>query len=114
MTKIVYNRCYGGFSLSEEATERYGELLGKKVTKGEKFCGFQVYLFDGERFYSGDLSRTDPLLIQVIEELGSEKASGLYAKLDIEELPSGCRYRITEYDGFESIETDTTVDWSVA
>ena len=34
MTKVVYNACYGGFSLSREACKRYWELQGKEVWIG--------------------------------------------------------------------------------
>ena len=60
-----------------------------------------------------DLDRVDPILVQVVEELG-EDASGSCARLIIEELPKGTLYRINEYDGMESIETANSVDWSVA
>ncbi len=46
--------------------------------------------------------RTDPLLIQVIEELG-KKANGYCASLKIVEIPDGVDYKISEYDGSEHI-----------
>ena len=46
--------------------------------------------------------RSDPLLIQVIEELG-EKASGRCAKLQIVEIPDGVEWEIEEYDGNEHV-----------
>lgn len=48
-------------------------------------------------------NRTDPLLIQVVEELGDE-ASGRCAELRIIEIPDGIDYDISEYDGMESVE----------
>jgi len=48
-------------------------------------------------------SRHDPILVQVVEELGDE-ASGEYARLRIYETDSD-RYRIDEYDGAESVIT---------
>ena len=60
-----------------------------------------------------DIARNDPLLVQVVEELG-DAANGQHAKLRIEEVPEGGKYRITEYDGFEGVETPESVDWSVA
>lgn len=60
-----------------------------------------------------DISRTDPVLVQVVEELGPA-ASGEYANLRIAELPEGTHYRIDEYDGFESVETRDDIEWSVA
>ncbi len=47
-------------------------------------------------------NRGDPLLIQVVEELGDE-ANGRCAKLKIIEIPNDVDYEIDEYDGLESI-----------
>lgn len=47
-------------------------------------------------------NREDPLLIQVIEELG-EEASGYCAKVSIIEIPSDVEYTIEEYDGYEHV-----------
>ncbi len=55
-------------------------------------------------------NRTDPLLIQVIEELG-EDASGSCAELEVIEIPDGVQYEIEEYDGMESIH-ETHRSWS--
>lgn len=60
-----------------------------------------------------NLERHDPVLIQVIEELG-DKANGRYAKLKIEDVESGTLYRIDEYDGMESVATRSTYEWKVA
>lgn len=56
-----------------------------------------------------DLERTDPVLVQVVESLGSERASGLFAELRIADIPEGAAYRIDEYDGNESID----IDWDI-
>ncbi len=47
-------------------------------------------------------NRTDPLLIQVVEELG-DKASGDCSKLKVIEIPDGIEYEIDDYDGQESV-----------
>jgi hypothetical protein len=94
LAKVVYNSCYGGFNLSEKAMVRYRELGGTET-------------------YDDDISRTDPRLIQVVEELGRE-ASGSCGLLKIAEVPSGATYRIDEYDGFESVMTVDDYDWEVA
>ena len=96
MTRIVYNTCYGGFGLSAEAEARYQELSGV------------------ERVYVYGISRTDPILLQVIDELGIDAASGRFARLAIAEVPAGTRYRIDEYDGLESVMTVDDYEWSVA
>ena len=46
--------------------------------------------------------RTDPLLVQVVEELG-DKANARYSNLQIIEIPVGVEYVIDEYDGQESV-----------
>lgn len=99
MTKIVYNACYGGFSVSEDFLNRYAELVGKPVE--------ECHVYE-------DFNRADPILIQVIEELGFEKASGCYAKLRFRELKPGTLYRIEEYDGYESVVTADEQIWSIA
>lgn len=49
-----------------------------------------------------DVERTNPLLIQVIEELG-EEANGRFAKIDIIEIPNDVEWEIDEYDGIETV-----------
>jgi hypothetical protein len=44
--------------------------------------------------------RDDPLLVQVVEELGSD-ASGRFSVLKIIEIPDGIEWKIEEYDGAE-------------
>jgi len=115
MTKIVYNSCYGGFGLSEDATRRYAELIGAEVEVHNEFATpirFFLIVKDGKQIYEDQISRTDPALVQVVEELG-ENASGSYARLCVAEVPTGTRYRIDEYDGFETIMTIDDYDWQV-
>ena len=49
------------------------------------------------------MERHDPLLIQVIEELGAA-ANGKSAELKIVEIPDHVEYEIHDYDGMESVE----------
>jgi hypothetical protein len=55
--------------------------------------------------------RHDPVLVQVVEELG-EKASGRCADLAIEEVDG--LYRIGDYDGNESVVTLGGYEWENA
>jgi len=101
MTKVVYNNCYGGFGLSREAV-----LLGRKLSNNPNWCGPCIkgdFWKPGEpvKYNHGggsNLERTDPILVQVVEQLG-ERANGMYASLVIENVPEGTAYRIDEYDG---------------
>lgn len=99
MVKIVYNACYGGFSLSEKAVEKYAEL------KGLSYFALEA----GGR----DIPRNDPALAQVVEELGRE-ADGDCAKLLIYEIPAGTKYYIDEYDGMEHIIEFDDFLWETA
>lgn len=114
MTKIVYNACYGGFSLSDEAIRIYLDLKGLKYNAELREYGYTHYEVEGiPDFYDREIDRADPILVEVVEKLG-DKANGSCAKLRIEELPKGTLYRINEYDGYESIETKDDIDWNIA
>ena len=139
MTKIVYNTCYGGFGLSREAVMRYAEIRGITLYPDNVKNWYVNYFLcppeEYERLRAEDaaspitqdryarsnamyfspsgIERTDPALVQVVEELG-DKANGKYAKLCIYEVPAGTLYRIDEYDGNESVETKDTYDWKMA
>lgn len=127
--KIAINNCYGGFSLSIAGVRRYAELKGKTAyfftgygsyipipPEEEEATGIFFTAFDtpdielitgekGDDHYipSRPEGRTDPDLIKVIEELGSEKASGACAKIKIVEIPDDVAWEIDDYDGIESI-----------
>ena len=81
--KIVINRCYGGFGLSDEALKRYRELVGRISSN-----------------HDSRVKRHDKRLVQVVEELG-ERASNGFSKLVVEEI-HGRIYRINEFDGLET------------
>lgn len=137
MTKVVYNACYGGFGLSEEAIQRYWEIKGQQVWIEKSLWGSTVWLvpleermeqksteeyasmsmeerttyneaYLAQSWYDRNVDRHDPALVQVVEELG-DKASGEYARLRIAEVSGP--YRIDEYDGSESVETSGSYDW---
>ena len=80
--KVVLNKCFGGFSLSQYAAD----LLGVDV------------------YGDPDEVRFDPQLVAYIEAFGSKRMSGSYAKLEIVEIPDNYTdYELDEYDGIERI-----------
>ncbi len=85
MTQIVINREYGGFGLSEAASQRYRELAGVPVSE-----------------YHWELKRDDPYLVQTVLELG-EAANATYASLKVVTIPDDVEWQIDEYDGNEWI-----------
>ena len=118
MTKVVYNACYGGFGLSKEACQRYWDIKGQPIWIEDALWGFDVWLVPPEErlekaygkqtWYNRDVDRHDPVLVQVVEELG-DKANGECAELAIAEVYDS--YRIDEYDGYESVETADSYNW---
>lgn len=113
MKKIVINACYGGFSLSDKAMLRYCELKGITVypEKEKDSWGFTSYFLDAPEnrkkddynvLTDSDINRDDPVLVQVVEELG-EDAHGRYSNLKIVEIPDDVFWHISEYDGYESV-----------
>lgn len=91
--KVVINGRFGGFGLSEKAKELYYELGGN-------------FSFDPNTSLTGrdwyDIDRSDPVLVLVVEELGSE-ASAAWADLKIVEIPDDVDWIIQDYDGKEWI-----------
>lgn len=63
---------------------------------------------------SYDIKRSDPILVQVVEELGRE-ASGGCSSLRVIEIENGRWFKIDEYDGLESIQyRDIDDEWILA
>ena len=79
--KVVINRCYGGFSLSEKAYEYLG------------------IPWDGFGFeYKED--RANLKLVECVEKLGKD-ADGAFAELKVVDIPDDVKWEIEEYDGME-------------
>lgn len=82
--KVVINKCFGGFGLSNAALERYNELSDNPVG------------------YDCQISRIDPILVQVVEEMG-ELANSSCSELKVVEIPDDVEWYIDDYDGIEKI-----------
>jgi len=89
--RIVINRCYGGFGLSNLAVSRYREL---------------AWISEEELFWTYDIPRDSKILLQVIDELGAQESSGPHAELKVIEVPEGIKWHIADYDGMEHIAED--------
>jgi hypothetical protein len=100
--KIVYNICYGGFGISNKAFD----ILRLRNHPGAKKIEDDYGLENLREYNSvrtdGYISRTDDMLVKVIEHLG-EEANGSCAKLVIEELDENCHAKIEEHDGKEDL-----------
>ena len=73
--------------------------------KKEK-TSFGITLFTNvvtnEDFESRDIERNDPVLVKIVEELGS-KSFGFAANLKIVEIPDDVNWEVVQYDGLEHI-----------
>jgi len=132
MMKVVINTCHGGFGLSHEAMLRYAEIKNIKLYPEETKYGFIRYntvpphqrtsenvenwhelpieerqklneQWRSERLYDDEIPRNDEALIKVVEELGSDKASGRFADLKVVNIPDKVEWEIDEYDGMEKV-----------
>lgn len=92
--KVVINRSYGIYGLSEEAIKYLTKTYNLSYHEIEYGCGY----------FDEDLPRSDPRLIECIEKIGVKEASGLYAKLKIVEVPDDVQWIIDDYDGMEVVE----------
>lgn len=105
MKKIVINACFGGFSLSDKAILRYAEIKGINLV-WEQERSMKLYykdsVSDDNHFSDRDIPRDDPVLVQIVEELGHD-ADGDYANLKIVEIPDDVEWHIAEYDGSEHV-----------
>ena len=88
--KIVLNKCYGGFGISNE----FGvDVLGLKLED----TGYFKYLSG----IKDEEIRVDPRVIKAIEE--GQNIDGPHAHLEVVEIPDGAHYVIDEYDGIETL-----------
>jgi hypothetical protein len=116
MPKVVVNNCYGGYSLSKEAVQRYCELKGYNliIDDSKKEIGWPYYYLDSisdtTYFNEYDIPRDCETLVKVVDELG-EKANGECAELRIAEVPDDIDWYIHEYDGIESIYESHRRSW---
>lgn len=77
-----------------EATQWHSMTLAERQQHNQ--------LYSQQVFSDRELDRDDPVLVQVIRELG-ELANTRYASLKIVEIPAEVEWQIEEYDGLEWI-----------
>jgi len=74
--------------------------ISAKYDSKEKFFGYGC----GEGF-DGGYKRDDKLLVEAVEKLG-KKANGSCATLKVVKIPNNISWKISEYDGYESVEEE--------
>lgn len=90
--------------LAEVSPERWAEMsLEARQAWNEQYSG--------QTLSCRDFARHDPVLVQVVEELGSA-ANNRFSQLEVVEI-EGRMYRIDEYDGMEGVEVPDSIEWVV-
>ena len=84
--KIVINRSFGGFSLTDSALDEYKNR--KNITD--------------PNFYYYDIPRECPVLVAMVEEQGTA-INGDFSDLKIVEIPDDVNWFIEQYDGLEHV-----------
>ncbi len=82
-------------ALQEEMHNFYNSTMEKRREMNKRYEDIMVTCFDDDR--------SNDLLVQVVEELGT-KANGSHADLRIVEIPADVEWEISEYDGWETVE----------
>ena len=84
---IMYNTCYGGFSVSEAALEEYR----RQCPEAQEVSCYSV-------------ERHDPVMVGIVQRMG-ERANGQCAKINLKEISAEYLgfYEIDAYDGMEHV-----------
>lgn len=136
--KVILNKCFGGFRPSAEAYRLYAKKKGIKLFPYEAngFNDYQKTTWDKAQesgsmltmYFTKDFgtrtagsegcgdyhfslreeSREDPILIEVVEELG-KRASSCVSNLVVVKIPDGMDYMIDDYDGMETLHEKVRV-----
>lgn len=131
--KVVVNRCYGGFGLSDKACEmvmkRKGfECFRYKQTKYKYRDGVEEYIrcesfgkddvfthyqtidlgkkidkLPNETYWWYGRLERDDTDLIAVVEELGEEADGRFAKLEVVEIPDGVNWELDDYDGIETI-----------
>jgi hypothetical protein len=98
VVEVMFNKCFGGFQVSQEAVDKY--ILIKKMT-GVDMSNVDVFSLPR------GIDRTDEVMIEIVKELG-EKANCKYSEIKIKSFPYKYKdyIEIGEYDGYESAEVN--------
>lgn len=134
MTKLVINKCFGGFGLSDAAYEHLikqgipvrayiqekrdpetmrfmrepdneGEVIfDRTLTPENLFCDEQHIRLIGRYWETWLGGKRDDPRLIAAVESLVEKANGVHAKLVVVEIPDGIEWGIHEYDGMEHVE----------
>lgn len=105
MTKIILNKCYGGFSFSDEFIDEFEKLYKSDFTEL-----FYMGVYDPSKDKTHNNkhihTRYDPRIIDLFEKMGgNSKCAGKYAQLEVLPIPTPLlKYMfIEEHNGYENV-----------
>ena len=109
MTKVVINKCYGGFSLSKKAIDWLEEhgAFSTPYLQSDLARTKDWMKQNSRRYVPGDMgiARDNPLLVECVETLKKKAFYSGVSELVVEEV-NGTLYKdffIGDYDGCEEI-----------
>ncbi len=108
MTKVVFNNCFGGFSLSVEAGQwlldngcTLPDAALRDIRDSLERCAARAWP-QAVYLEPDSLPRHHAVLVRCVQVLG-EKANGPCAQLAIADIGNARRYRIDDFDGNETV-----------
>tara|TARA_B100000949_G_scaffold213979_1_gene209196 strand:+ start:514 stop:828 length:315 start_codon:yes stop_codon:yes gene_type:complete len=93
--KVVINTCYGGFSLSKTVVNKYLKQ------KWDGYNPINICECYDCKVLAYDISRTDKILIAMLEENPNLTDTYGNANLKVVEIPDDVEWEIADYDGKE-------------
>ena len=96
MTKIVINIEYDYLCLTKTAMERYIELSQRPIQIVDEDDEYRQYTLNDEPFHRRDIERTDPALIQLVEETNGKCCN--LGELRVVEIPDDVEWEIFSWD----------------
>lgn len=119
--RVVYNACFGGFGLKNEAVEWVRENVDELRNEYPEDAVDELarQTLPGETYRDGSgpkqdwkesindlyLSRDNPLLADIVNgDCGYDgRVSGRHSSLRVAEVPDGVEWTIDQYDGKETV-----------
>ena len=92
MTKIVINKCFGGFALSDARMALYATLKGVTAHPDDDDFPIQQWL----------IPRNDPDLVSVVQQIPEDEGI-VGTDLRVIEIPDDVDWQIDDWDGMEHI-----------
>ena len=91
--EVLFNGCYGGFNISDEALAAINKYLEEKNKKKVDIHASCINF------------RTDPDVLKIYHLLGNKRFSGKYSNITVELIESKYKdfIHIEEYDGLENV-----------